>query len=414
MTDPRRILAELALGIGLLAPSALAQKPLPAPSPPPSSPPPNSSGTTVPSSPQPVQSNLNYVMFLYGRVATDDGTPVPQDVSVEVVCNEKVRQQAYATSNGDFSMQMGSRSASVLDASDHAASQKADPTNSSSVGIPSHEFARCELRAKAAGFRSTSRSLMDLTSSAQSVDVGSIVMERVTKMKGATISAAPYNAPSNARKAYAKGLHAERIGKFADARKYFEQAVGMSPRYGSAWFRLGTVLEKENEKDSARAAYIKASAIDPRFLPPYLSLASMAYEAQDWTSVLLFTGHVMALDPLEYGDENVYVADLDEWNLADAYFYNAVANYKLNNIEAAEKSALKAEHVDLLTRNPLLHLLLAEIFTQAKDYALARAELQTFLELYPHAREGDLVREQMAKLEKLSHSAPSIEKPVQN
>jgi tetratricopeptide (TPR) repeat protein len=347
-------------------------------------------------------------MFLYGRVATDDGTPVPQDASVEVVCNEKVRQKAYATSNGGFSMQMGSRSDSVLDASDDPASQKADPTKPSSVRIPSPEFAMCELRAQAAGFRSTSRSLVDLTSSAHSVDVGSIVMERVTKMKGATISAAPYNAPSNARKAYAKGLHAERIGKFADARKYFEQAVGMSPRYGSAWFRLGT------EKDSARAAYIKASAIDPRFLPPYLSLASMAYEAQDWTSVLLFTGHVMALDPLEYSDEDVYVVDLDEWNLADAYFYNAVANYKLNNIEAAEKSALKAEHVDLLTRAPLLHLLLAEIFTQAKDYAQARTELQTFLELYPHAREGDLAREQMAKLEKLSHSAPSIEKPVQN
>ena len=413
MTDPRRILAELALGIGLLAPSALAQKPLPAPSPPPSSPPPNSSGTTVPYSPQPVQPDLNYVMFLSGRVATDDGTAVPQDASVEVVCNEKVRQKAYATSNGGFSMQMGSRSDSLLDASDDPASQKADPTKPSSVGIPSSEFAMCELRAKAAGFRSTSRSLMDLSSSGHSVDVGSIVIERVTKMKGATISAAPYNAPSNARKAYAKGLHAERIGKFADARKYFEQAVGMSPRYGSAWFRLGTVLEKENEKDSARAAYIKASAIDPRFLPPYLSLASMAYEEQDWTSVLLFTGHVMALDPLEYGGENVYV-DLDEWNPADAYFYNAVANYKLNNIQAAEKSALKVEHVDLRTKDPLLHLLLAEIFTQARDYAQARAELQTFLELYPHAREGDLVREQMAKLEKLSQSAPSIEKPAQN
>ena len=413
MTDPRRILAELALGIGLLAPSALAQKPLPAPSPPPSSPPPNSSGTTVPYSPQPVQPDLNYVMFLSGRVATDDGTAVPQDASVEVVCNEKVRQKAYATSNGGFSMQMGSRSDSLLDASDDPASQKADPTKPSSVGIPSSEFAMCELRAKAAGFRSTSRSLMDLSSSGHSVDVGSIVIERVTKMKGATISAAPYNAPSNARKAYAKGLHAERIGKFADARKYFEQAVGMSPRYGSAWFRLGTVLEKENEKDSARAAYIKASAIDPRFLPPYLSLASMAYEEQDWTSVLLFTGHVMALDPLEYGGENVYV-DLDEWNPADAYFYNAVANYKLNNIQAAEKSALKVEHVDLRTKDPLLHLLLAEIFTQARDYAQARAELQTFLELYPHAREGDLVREQMAKLEELSHSAPSVEKPVQN
>jgi Tetratricopeptide repeat len=413
VTDSRHIVVELALAIGLLAPSALAQKPAPAPTPSPS-PPPNASGTTVPSSSQPVQPDLNSVMFLYGRVATNDGTPIPQDVSVEVVCNEKVRQQTYATSNGGFSMQMGSRSDSVLDASDDPASQQAVPTKPSSVGIPSREFARCELRAKAAGFRSNSRNLMDLTSSIHSLDVGSIVMERVTKAKGATISAAPYNAPSNARKAYEKGLRAERIGKLADARKYFQQAVDISPRYASAWFRLGTVLEKENEKDSARAAYTKASAIDTRFLPPYLSLASMAYEAQDWTSVLQFTGHVMALDPLNYGGENSYIVDLDEWNPADAYFYNAVANYKLNNIEAAEKSALKAERVDLLTRVPLLHLLLAEIFTQAKDYALAIAELQTFLELYPHAKEGDLAREQVAKLEKLSHSAPSIEKPAQN
>jgi TolA-binding protein len=413
VTDPRRILVELTLAIGLLAPNALAQKPAPAPTPPPS-PAPNSSGTAVPSSSQPVQPDLNFVMFLYGRVATDDGTPVPQDVSVEVVCNERVRQQAYATSNGGFSMQLGSRTDSVLDASDDPSSQQVVPTKSSSAGIPSQEFARCELRAKAAGFRSNSRSLMGLTSSVRGIDVGSIVMERVTKVKGATISAAPYKAPSNARKAYEKGLQAEKNGKLADARKYFEQAVEMSPRYASAWFRLGTVLEKENEKDSARAAYTKASAIDARFLPPYLSLASMAYEAQDWTSVLQFTAHVMALDPLDYGAENGYVVDLDEWNLGDAYFYNAVANYKLNNIEAAEKSALKAERVDLLTHAPLLHLLLAEIFTQAKDYALAIAELQTFLELYPHAKEGELAREQVAKLEKLSHSAPSIEKPVQN
>jgi tetratricopeptide (TPR) repeat protein len=413
VNDPRRILVELALAMGLLAPSALAQKPAPAPAPPPS-PPPDSSGTTVPSSSQPVQPDLDLVMYLYGRVATDDGTPLPNDVSVEVVCNLKVRQQAYATPSGDFSMQMASRTDSVLDASDDPASQQIVPTKPSFGGIPPHELAKCEVRVSAAGLRSNSRSLTDLTPSDRSVDVGAIVMERVTKVKGATISAAPYKGPPNARKAYAKGLQAERNGKLADARKYFEQAVDMNPRYASAWFRLGTVLEKENEKDSARAAYTKATAIDTRFLPPYLSLASMAYEAQDWKGVLQFTGHVMALDPLNYGDENVYVVDFDEWSPADAYFYNAVANYKLNRIEEAEKSALKAEHVDLFTHAPQLHLLLAEIFVRGKDYALAIAELQTFLKLVPHAKDGDLVREQVAKLEKLSHSAPSIEKLVKN
>jgi len=46
-------------------------------------------------------------MFLRGRVATDDGTPVPHDALVERVCNATVRQQVYASAHGDFSMELG-------------------------------------------------------------------------------------------------------------------------------------------------------------------------------------------------------------------------------------------------------------------------------------------------------------------
>jgi hypothetical protein len=45
-------------------------------------------------------------MFLIGRVATDDGTPVPNDVLVERVCNAAVRQQISSIvvfSGRDFS-----------------------------------------------------------------------------------------------------------------------------------------------------------------------------------------------------------------------------------------------------------------------------------------------------------------------
>jgi hypothetical protein len=57
---------------------------------------------------------------------------------------------------------------------------------------------------------------------------------------------------------------------------------------------------------------------------------------------------------------------------------------------------------------------LAEIFTRGNNYDLAIAQLQTFLDLAPHAKDRDVVREQLAKLEKLSHSRPSTDKPVQN
>jgi tetratricopeptide (TPR) repeat protein len=99
-----------------------------------------------------------------------------------------------------------------------------------------------------------------------------------------------------------------------------------------------------------------------------------------------------------------YVWDLDPLNYSDAYFYNALANYKLNKFADAEKSGLKAEQVDLPTRFPQVHLLLAELFARKNDYPIAISEIQTYLELVPHAKEADQVRERLAKLQKLNGS----------
>src|SRR4029077_10698696 len=98
---------------------------------------------------------------------------------------------------------------------------------------------------------------------------------------------------------------------------------------------------------------------------------------------------------------------------ADAYFYDAVANYKLNKIEDAEKSGLKAEHLDLRPRFPQLRLLLAEIFARKKNYATAISEIKLYLELAPHAKNEEQVREWLAKLEKLNGTVSNGEKTDQ-
>jgi len=253
---------------------------------------------------------------------------------------------------------------------------------------------------------------MDLTSTLdRNIDVGAIVVQRAGNIEGMTLDATPYKAPRDASRAYEKGLEAERNGKLANARKYFEQAVKIYPPYAIAWFRLGTVLQKEEQNDAARTAYVQATTIDTKFLPPYLSLALMAYAAENWTAVLELTGHILDLNPLNQTAATGYILDLDPVNYADAYFYNAMANYKLNKFEDAEKSGLKAEHVDLRTHFPQLHLLLAEIFARKGNYAMAIAQIQTYLELVPHAEDADRVREQLAKLEKLNGSASTSEKP---
>jgi outer membrane protein assembly factor BamD (BamD/ComL family) len=352
-------------------------------------------------------------MFLRGRVATHDGAPVPNDLLVERVCNNRVRQEVYASSHGDFSMQLGSRADSFPGAGADPNSPYGVANKNSDMGISRRELTNCELRASASGFHPRVISLMGLDTFGGNIDVGLIVVQRATKVEGTTLSAIPYKVPKDARKAYEKGLQAEKNGKLADAHKYFETAVELYPSSANAWFQLGTVLQKENQQDAARKAYTQATTIDTRFLPPYLSLASMAYQTGNWTEVLNLTGHILDLDPLNHVAVTSYVLDLDPLNYADAYFYNAMANYKLNKIEDAEKSGLKAEHLDLRTHFPQVHLLLAEIFARKDNYAVAIAQIQTYLALAPHAKDADQVREQLAKLEKRNGSVSTTEKPDQ-
>jgi len=340
------------------------------------------------------------VMFLQGRVAASDGTALPSNVIVERVCNARVRQQVYASPNGTFSMELGSRIGAVLDASADGSAQQGRSGRAVQNGIPRSELANCDLRASVSGFHSDVLALVARDSFSGRIDVGDIVVQRLAKVDGMTVSATPYKAPKDARKAYENGIDAEKAGKLAGARQYFEKAVHIYPKYANAWFQLGKVLQQQNEKPAARAAYTHAANIDTKFLPPYLSLSYFAYEAQDWPELLDLTGHILALDPLNYARVKGYILDLDSFDYAEAYFYNAIANFQLNKLDAAEKSGLKAAYLDVRPRFPQLHLLLADIFIRKHDDARAATEIQTFLDLVPHASNAVELRERLTKLQK--------------
>jgi hypothetical protein len=404
-----RVFVVLALTTALLVPVAMAQKPpAPPPQPPPSQPP-SRPPIGAPSAVDPTTPREDLVLFLFGRVATSDGTPIPTDAVVERICNNKVRQQVYASSRGDFSMQLGSRTDSFVDASGDLGSQPGRNGKDTTLGISKRDLMSCELRAQLGGFRSPIISLVNLDNFGGRIDVGVIVVQRSTKTEGKTLSAEPYKAPNDARKAYEKGIGAEKKANLASARKHFEAAVVIYPKYTSAWYELGNVLQKEDQREEARRAYTQAVSIDNRFLPPYMSLAAMAYQEKNWTELLALTDHVLEHDPLSQAYANGYIVDLDPVNSGEAYFYNAVANYRLNKIDEAEKSGRKAEHVGMLIHLPQLHLLLSDIYARKDDYANAISEIQTYLEMVPHAKNAEQVREQLAKLEKLNGTVVSRE-----
>lgn len=341
-------------------------------------------------------------------MTTTDGTKVPTDALVERVCGAKVRQQVHTSPGGDFSMQLGSQVDSMMDASASGTRQATQPDKNSEFGIPRRELSNCELRASVAGFSSSIINLVALDGMS-SINVGSIVVQRREKIEGVTLSASAYKAPKEAIRAYEKGMEAARKNKLADARKYFGRAVEIYPEYTNAWYQLGTVLQKDQQKEAALAAFTQATTTDSRFLPPYLSLSVMAFETENWKDVLSYTDHVLDLDPLHHVPG--YVLDLDSSDYEEAYFYNALANYKLKKFDAAEKSGLKAEHIDLVTHFPQLHLMMAEIYARKKNYDMAVIETRTYLQLTPHAKNTEQVRARLAKLEELNGAAG--EKAVQ-
>jgi regulator of sirC expression with transglutaminase-like and TPR domain len=136
---------------------------------------------------------------------------------------------------------------------------------------------------------------------------------------------------------------------------------------------------------------------DPKFITPYLHLASIAVREQKWKEVVETTDRALALDPFDY---------------PVAFFYNSVANYNLQNMEAAEKSAVEARKLDSQHRIPKIEHLLGAILAQRQDYAGAAEHMKSYLKFAPQASDADAVRKQLAEVER-QLAASNAPKPVE-
>lgn len=62
--------------------------------------------------------------------------------------------------------------------------------------------------------------------------------------------------------------------KYAEARKEFEQALKLDPKFSKAWYNMGVMYERANMTVEAEAAYEKGMAIDPNFAEGMNNLAN--------------------------------------------------------------------------------------------------------------------------------------------
>jgi tetratricopeptide (TPR) repeat protein len=342
--------------------------------------------------------SLPQPVFVTGRVMIDDGTPLPEAVVIQRVCGGSPHAEGYTDSKGFFGIELGGNNGVMQDASEFGSasgtgfgsrstgSQGQSQSNAgSSNGLSDRKYMNCELQAKLAGYRSqvinmANRRAMD------DPNVGTILLHRVGASEGNTVSAVSLAAPKDARKAYERGTEALKKKKTDDAVKDFAKAVELYPAYAAAWHELGKLQEAADHSDAARKSFSAAIQADPKFTGPYLELAVMALHEKSWQEVSEITDRIVKLNPFDY---------------PQAFFFNAVANYNLKNMEAAEKSAAQAEKLDTQHLLPQVNQLLGMLMAQRKDYTGAAAQFRNYLKVAPDGPQAATVRTQLVEVEKI-------------
>lgn len=336
-------------------------------------------------------------IFLSGKVLMDDGSPLPQGLTIQQVCgSNSAKTVSHTDSKGHFSFQWGHPIGVMPDASEQGEFQlpgqmQMPGSGSSSQSMGNQGGSRldplmgCELRANAAGFRSDPLSLsghhpMD------NPDLGMIVLHRIANVEGTSISATALNAPKDARKAYEKGLQFLHKARSAEAAKEFEKALAIYPKYANAWVDLGRARMTLKDQDGAREAFLKAIGADGKLVDAHAELGLLAAQQQNWAETVQYLDRALKLDPVDF---------------PQLWFPDAIANFNAKNYEAAERSAREAVKADLKHQNPRTSELLGLVLVERRDYAGAGTALRTYLNLSPGADDQDKIKAQLAQIESL-------------
>jgi len=338
----------------------------------------------IPTGPQRPGTPLNNTggVFLSGKVILDDGTPLTEPAAIQTICRGQKHTEAYTDSHGNFSFEVG-RSANA----NSAGLADADTSWGNQSASRSRTLQDCDLQAYLAGFISESMPLSTKLSLGESSDVGRLVLHRVGKVEGLTISATTAAAPGPARKAYEKGCKEEEKNHWDEAEQALAKAVEIYPKYAIAWFELGRVQQQKNNPDGARNSFQQSVAADPQYASPYRHLAQLAAMAKQWTEVVNITSKLLALNPV---------------NFPDAWFLNALGNYFQQDLEKAEKSARQGIRVDDEHHAPKLELLLGVVLAQRQKYNEAADHLRQYLQLEPNGADSENARKQLDTVTQLA------------
>ncbi len=333
--------------------------------------------------------NPQNTIFIHGRVVMDDGSELPLSVVIEKVCDARPVALGFADRKGNFSVTLAADNTSGSgDASYDSTPQGSGvssvltPMNVSPLSKLRQALGSCEIRAAYEGMHSGSAHLTN-PRSLDSPDVGTLVLHHASGSAGNIVSATTLNAPKGALKAFDQGSEALRKGQVDVAERCFRKAVEIHPIFAVAWYQLGR-LELPRDAEAAREHFQKSLNADPKYILPYLQLSLMAASRQRWEEAL---------------DVSTRGLHLDGNGFPQLYFYNAIAQYNLKNLNEAEKKDREAIRLDTEHKLPKTMRLLAYILVGKGDFQGAAEQMRAYLATAPDPAEAEGLKHDLATLE---------------
>ncbi|MBZ5624319.1 MAG: tetratricopeptide repeat protein [Acidobacteriia bacterium] len=337
------------------------------------------------------------VVFVSGDVRLEDGTAPPDAVQINRACNGRTTIAARTDTLGHFAFSVDAAGNTTATADAGQAPNQAEDlrmalnkTSTQYTNPITTALRDCEVQAVLSGFRTESVRL-SVRDTADDGRLGTIILHPLSRSGSLTISATTAAAPVAAKKAYDKGMESIAKEKWDMAESELTKAVTIYPKFAIAWYHLGQVRQKRNAQAGAIEAWNEARKQDPKYVKPYEILAAVADRQQDWAAAEQYSREWLQLDPDDF---------------AAAYLINAIANARLNRIEAAELAARGGLRVDKDRRVPRLNYVLGLILMEKQQYAESAKYLHAYLELAPNAHDAAMVREQVAKLDHQAEAGP--------
>lgn len=333
----------------------------------------------------------NRPIYISGKVMLSEGGPAPIETIIERVCNGQPIPEGYVNPKGDFSFQLGRNSQVFADASTGNWSTGPFGGGSPMSGpgaqpVGERDLMGCEIRATLPGYRSNVVQLSGRRS-LDNPDVGTLVLTRLAKVEGFTISMTTMNAPKDAKKSYEKATNELRKKKFDKAIPHFDKALSLYPEYAVAWYGKGQALEGLKNPAEATVCYNKAIEADGKYLSPYLRLATIAAADNQWQQAEQYSATAIRMNPIDF---------------PYAFYINALSNLQLENFEKAETSAKEALNMDPGHQMPRLDYFLALIMANQRKYDEAASHMKAFLKLLPDGADVATYQDQLTRIERLA------------